>query len=108
MGGPPYYPGTTSFASSTTGFYGTEAEAGPRNQDLETGVHRTEAEAGPRNQDLETGVDQDQDPTQQNREMREMADNYRTSPGRHDAGSRQLQGSGPARVNKDGEGFLFF
>ena len=95
MGGPPYYP-EPSFTSSTTSF------------SRETGVDRTEAEAGFRNQDLETGGDQDSDPTQKNREMREMADNYQTSPGRHDAGFRQLQGSGPERVNKDGEGFFIF
>ena len=93
MGGPPYYP-ETSFTSSTTSF------------SRETGVHRTEAEAGFRNPDLETGGDQDSDPTPKNRE--EMLDNYRRSPGRHDDGFRQSQGSVPERVNKDGEGFLFF
>jgi len=74
-------------------------------------VARTEAEAGFRNQDLETGGDQDSDPTPKNREMREMSDNclnYRTSPGRPDDGFRQLQGSGPERVNKDGEVFFYF
>ena len=100
-GGPPYYPGT-SFSSSTTGF----SQYGCGGGSFST---RTEAEAGPRNKDLETGVEEESDPTPKNWEMRrQLEDNYRTSPGRHGAGSRQLQGFGPERVNKDGEGFLFF
>ena len=94
MGGPPYYP-ETSFPSSTTSF------------SRETAAHLTESEAGFRNPDLETGGGQDFKPTT-NKNRDEMLDNYRRSPGRHDDGFRQLQGSVPERVNKDGEGFLFF
>ena len=94
MGGPPYYP-ETSFPSSTTSF------------SRETGVHLTESEACCRSPDLETGGGQDTDTTHKNREEM-LLDNYRRSPGRHDDGFRQSQGSVPERVNKDGEGFLFF
>ena len=100
-GGPPSFSTGTSFTSSTTGF----SQYGCSGRSFST---RTEAEAGPRNKDLETGVEQDPDPTQKNWEMRGLDDNYRTSPGRHGAGSRQLQGFGQERVNNDGECFLFF
>ena len=98
-GGPPFSPGT-SF-SSTTRFsqYGGSSST------------RTEAEAGPRNKDLETGEQEPDLRTTNTCEMRRLddtqANNYRTSPG-HGAGAGQIQGFGQERVNNDGECFLFF
>ena len=97
-GGPPFSPGTSFSSNTRFSQYGGGSSS-----------TRTEAEAGPRNKDLETGVEEESDPTPKNWEMRrQLEDNYRTSPGRHGAGSRQLQGFGQERVNNDGECFLFF
>ena len=96
-GGPPFSPGT-SF-SSTTRFsqYGGSSST------------RTEAEAGPRNKDLETGGGTGPDPSEEMRRLDDtQGNNNRTSPGPGAAGARQIQGFGQERVNNDGERFFIF
>ena len=100
-GGPQSFSTSTSFNSSTTtGFspYGCSARS-------------FSTKAGPRNKDLETGGGEESEPTPKNggeMRVRQLDDNYRTSPGRHGACSLPLQGFGQERVNNDGECFLFF